>query len=132
MPDTHARHTCSRWRCLNTLPAVPTVQVKENIARLRESTMTTVSRLNEWNLPGSIDVSENPSELPRSVIDKMQEVVRLGGVAKIESLHQALPSLRQKVTEAIEDSVKMIDQEQEEDEKLRVLWVSPARRACHV
>lgn len=89
------------------------------IGKLRQATELLNAALTTWNLPAAIeDVAAN-SKIPQSLIDKSQMIKDKGGISRIDSMMSELPSLLQRNTEILNETKRLLDEEERSDNELR-------------
>lgn len=94
------------------------VVVNTQIGRLREATQLLNGVLASMNLPAALE-DLGGEEVPRSVLQKAEEVRKMGGFDKLNSLMTELPMSLQRNKEILDESDNMLDDEQRSDEQLR-------------
>ncbi|XP_052245099.1 LOW QUALITY PROTEIN: programmed cell death 6-interacting protein-like [Dreissena polymorpha] len=88
------------------------------IGRLREQTTLLNSVLASLNLPAALE-DVGGDKVPQSVLDKAQQVRDMGGVAYLEGLMRELPELLTRNREILDESVRMLDEEEKSDTQLK-------------
>lgn len=92
--------------------------VNSEIMRLREANQTLNGVLASLNLPAAIEVTSGNS-LPQSLLDKAKEVREKGGIESVRTLITDLPQLLTRNQEILEESDRMLNEENEADSRLR-------------
>lgn len=92
--------------------------VNGELEKLREATAALNELLASKNLPAAIeDTSGN--EVPESIREKADELQGQGGAAGLEQKIYGLPELLQRNKEIIDETSRMLDEEEREDTELR-------------
>ncbi|XP_041371730.1 programmed cell death 6-interacting protein-like isoform X2 [Gigantopelta aegis] len=92
--------------------------VNMEIGRLREATQLMNSVMASLNLPASIE-DLSGQKVPQSVLDKATQLQELQGITYLEKLMQDLPQLLARNQEILDESMKMLDDEEKSDRQLR-------------
>ncbi|KFO69619.1 Programmed cell death 6-interacting protein, partial [Cuculus canorus] len=88
------------------------------IAQMREATNLANGVLASLNLPAAIeDVSGDT--VPQSILNKSRSVIEQGGVQTIDQLIKDLPELLQRNKEILDESLRLLDEEENTDNDLR-------------
>ncbi|XP_048881865.1 programmed cell death 6-interacting protein-like [Brienomyrus brachyistius] len=92
--------------------------VNQVVGTMRESTGLLNGILASLNLPAALeDLSGN--SVPQSILEKSGAVIQRGGIQSIEKLIKDLPELVQRNREILDESLKMLDNEETTDNELR-------------
>lgn len=92
--------------------------VNRSIAQMREATTLANGVLASLNLPAAIeDVSGDT--VPQSILTKSTAVVEQGGIQTVDQLIKELPELLQRNREILEESLRLLDEEEATDNDLR-------------
>ncbi|ERE75866.1 programmed cell death 6-interacting protein [Cricetulus griseus] len=92
--------------------------VNRSIAQMREATTLANGVLASLNLPAAIeDVSGDT--VPQSILTKSTSVVEQGGIQTVDQLIKELPELLQRNREILEESLRLLDEEEATDNDLR-------------
>ncbi|XP_042672743.1 programmed cell death 6-interacting protein isoform X1 [Centrocercus urophasianus] len=92
--------------------------VNRLIAQMREATNLANGVLASLNLPAAIeDVSGDT--VPQSILNKSKAVIEQGGVQTIDQLIKDLPELLQRNKEILDESLRLLDEEETTDSELR-------------
>ncbi|KAM7336886.1 hypothetical protein ACRRTK_003005 [Alexandromys fortis] len=92
--------------------------VNRSIAQMREATTLANGVLASLNLPAAIeDVSGDT--VPQSILTKSASVVEQGGIQTVDQLIKELPELLQRNREILEESLRLLDEEEATDNDLR-------------
>jgi programmed cell death 6-interacting protein len=92
------------------------------IGRLREATQLLNSVLASLNLPAAIEDLSGGGGVPQSVLEKAATVRDMGGFVFLSHLINELPLLLQRNKEILDESMKLLDEEQQSDQQLRAQW----------
>ncbi|XP_072532317.1 programmed cell death 6-interacting protein isoform X1 [Salminus brasiliensis] len=92
--------------------------VNRLVGSLREATNLCNGVLASLNLPAALEDLSGDS-VPQSILDKSRAVVQQGGLHSIEQLIKDLPELLQRNREILDESLKMLDDEETTDNELR-------------
>ncbi|XP_069070966.1 programmed cell death 6-interacting protein isoform X1 [Pleurodeles waltl] len=92
--------------------------INRSIAQMREATNLANGALASLNLPAAIEDVSGDS-VPQSILQKSKSVTEQGGVQTIDQLIKDLPELLQRNKEILEESLKMLDEEETTDNDLR-------------
>ena len=92
--------------------------VNQSINQLREAIKNLNSSLTVMNLPAAIE-DNNSSRLPVSLLEKSQSVKNSGGYLALEAKLAKIPELLQRNREILNETNRLISDEQETDRKLR-------------
>ncbi|XP_026475185.1 programmed cell death 6-interacting protein [Ctenocephalides felis] len=93
--------------------------VNREITKLRESTQALNGVLASLNLPAAIEVTSECDGLPPSLLEKAETVRSKGGVAKLQTLLHDLPELLQRNKDILDESIRLLDEEESSDNSLR-------------
>uniref|UniRef100_A0A8C9EMF7 Programmed cell death 6-interacting protein n=1 Tax=Pavo cristatus TaxID=9049 RepID=A0A8C9EMF7_PAVCR len=92
--------------------------VNRLIAQMREATNLANGVLASLNLPAAIeDVSGDT--VPQSILNKSKAVIEQGGVQTIDQLIKDLPELLQRNKEILDESLRLLDEEETTDNEVR-------------
>ncbi|NXL90655.1 PDC6I protein, partial [Alectura lathami] len=92
--------------------------VNRVIAQMREATNLANGVLASLNLPAAIeDVSGDT--VPQSILNKSKSVIEQGGIQTIDQLIKDLPELLQRNKEILDESLRLLDEEETTDNELR-------------
>lgn len=92
--------------------------VNRMIAQMRESTNLTNGILASLNLPAAIEDISGDS-IPQSILEKSSSVIRQGGLQTIDQLIRDLPDLLQRNSEILDESMRILEQEEITDNELK-------------
>uniref|UniRef100_A0A8C0EUK3 BRO1 domain-containing protein n=1 Tax=Bubo bubo TaxID=30461 RepID=A0A8C0EUK3_BUBBB len=93
-------------------------QVNRLIAQMREATNLANGVLASLNLPAAIeDVSGDT--VPQSILNKSKSVIEQGGIQTVDQLIKDLPELLQRNKEILDESLRLLDEEETTDNDLR-------------
>ncbi|XP_069776849.1 programmed cell death 6-interacting protein isoform X2 [Narcine bancroftii] len=92
--------------------------VNRLITQMRESTNFANGVLASLNLPAAIEDISGDS-VPQSVLEKSSSVIQQGGLQTIDQLIKDLPELLQRNQEILDESLKILDQEEVTDNELK-------------
>ncbi|KAM9386621.1 programmed cell death 6-interacting protein isoform 1-T1 [Phaethornis superciliosus] len=92
--------------------------VNRSIAQMREATNLANGVLASLNLPAAIeDVSGDT--VPQSILNKSKSVIEQGGIQTVDQLIKDLPELLQRNKEILDESLRLLDEEETTDSDLR-------------
>ncbi|KAF6313292.1 programmed cell death 6 interacting protein [Rhinolophus ferrumequinum] len=92
--------------------------VNRSIAQMREATTLANGVLASLNLPAAIeDVSGDT--VPKSILTKSSSVTKQGGIQTVDQLIKELPELLQRNREILDESLRLLDEEEATDNDLR-------------
>ncbi|XP_035134523.1 programmed cell death 6-interacting protein isoform X1 [Callithrix jacchus] len=92
--------------------------VNRSIAQMREATTLANGVLASLNLPAAIeDVSGDT--VPQSILTKSRSVIEQGGIHTVDQLIKELPELLQRNREILDESLRLLDEEEATDNDLR-------------
>ncbi|KAM8759192.1 programmed cell death 6-interacting protein isoform 1-T1 [Rhynchonycteris naso] len=92
--------------------------VNRSIAQMREATTLANGVLASLNLPAAIeDVSGDT--VPQSILTKSTSVIEQGGIQTVDQLVKELPELLQRNREILDESLRLLDEEEATDNDLR-------------
>ncbi|PAA53698.1 hypothetical protein BOX15_Mlig010709g3 [Macrostomum lignano] len=91
---------------------------QKELGRLREATSLMQGVLTSLNLPMSLEDSGSAS-VPPSLLDKARDLVDKGGYEKLRELSSENPELHKRNREILDEALRLLDEEQEADNKLR-------------
>uniref|UniRef100_A0A8C4LF53 BRO1 domain-containing protein n=1 Tax=Equus asinus asinus TaxID=83772 RepID=A0A8C4LF53_EQUAS len=92
--------------------------VNRSIAQMREATTLANGVLASLNLPAAIeDVSGDT--VPQSILTKSTSVIEQGGIQTVDQLIKELPELLQRNREILDESLRLLDEEEATDSDLR-------------
>ncbi|XP_072859936.2 programmed cell death 6-interacting protein isoform X1 [Pogona vitticeps] len=92
--------------------------VNRSIAQMREATNLANGVLASLNLPAAIEDVSGDS-IPQSILQKSKSVIEQGGVQTIDQLMKDLPELLQRNREILDESLRMLDEEEATDNELK-------------
>ncbi|KAJ8273020.1 hypothetical protein GJAV_G00096480 [Gymnothorax javanicus] len=92
--------------------------VNRLIGSMREATNLCNGVLASLNLPAALEDLSGDS-VPQSILEKSRTIVQQGGLQSIEQLIKDLPELLQRNREILDESLKMLDEEESTDNELR-------------
>uniref|UniRef100_A0A8C9WHW3 Programmed cell death 6-interacting protein-like n=1 Tax=Scleropages formosus TaxID=113540 RepID=A0A8C9WHW3_SCLFO len=88
------------------------------VGNMREATVLLNGVLASLNLPAALEDLSGDS-VPQSILEKSRAVVQQGGLQSIERLIKELPELLQRNREILDESLKILDTEEQTDNELR-------------
>ncbi|KAI1901727.1 hypothetical protein AGOR_G00037370 [Albula goreensis] len=88
------------------------------IGTMREATNLCNGVLASLNLPAALEDLSGDS-VPASILEKSRAIIQQGGLQNIEQLIKDLPELLQRNREILDESLKMLDDEETTDNELR-------------
>ncbi|KAH8826651.1 pH-response regulator [Flagelloscypha sp. PMI_526] len=71
------------------------------------------------HLPASLEALQKPVGIPQSLLNRAEDLKREDGVQKIETMFNDIDILRDQVRELLEQAMTILDEECEEDDRLR-------------
>nr|XP_056713432.1 programmed cell death 6-interacting protein isoform X1 [Euleptes europaea] len=92
--------------------------VNRSIAQMRESNNLANGVLASLNLPAAIEDISGDS-VPQSILQKSKSVIEQGGVQTIDQLMKDLPELLQRNREILDESLRILDEEETTDNELK-------------
>uniref|UniRef100_A0A8C9WY37 Programmed cell death 6-interacting protein n=1 Tax=Sander lucioperca TaxID=283035 RepID=A0A8C9WY37_SANLU len=92
--------------------------VNRLVGTMREATNLCNGVLASLNLPAALEDLSGDS-IPQSIAEKARAIVQLGGLQSIEQLIKDLPELLTRNREILDESLKMLDNEETTDNELR-------------
>ncbi|XP_074468481.1 programmed cell death 6-interacting protein isoform X2 [Sebastes fasciatus] len=92
--------------------------VNRLVGTMREATNLCNGVLASLNLPAALEDLSGDS-IPQSIAEKARAIVQLGGLQSIEQLIRDLPELLTRNREILDESLKMLDDEETTDNDLR-------------
>ncbi|XP_034016964.1 programmed cell death 6-interacting protein isoform X2 [Thalassophryne amazonica] len=92
--------------------------VNRLVGSMREATNLCNGVLASLNLPAALEDLSGDS-IPQSIAEKARSIVELGGLQSIEQLIKDLPELLTRNREILDESLKMLDDEESTDNELR-------------
>ncbi|KAJ8378457.1 hypothetical protein AAFF_G00242720 [Aldrovandia affinis] len=92
--------------------------VNRLIGTMREATNLCNGVLASLNLPAALEDLSGDS-VPQSILEKSRAIIQQGGLQTIEQLIKDLPELLQRNSEILDESLKMLDDEETTDSELR-------------
>ncbi|KAM9838594.1 programmed cell death 6-interacting protein [Aulostomus maculatus] len=95
-----------------------TETVNRLVGTMREATNLCNGVLASLNLPAALE-DLSGDKIPQSIADKSRSIVQQGGLHSIEQLVKDLPELLTRNREILDESLKMLDDEETTDNELR-------------
>ncbi|XP_026574496.1 programmed cell death 6-interacting protein isoform X3 [Pseudonaja textilis] len=92
--------------------------VNRSIGQMREATNLANGVLASLNLPAAIEDVSGDS-IPQSILQKSKSVIEQGGVEAIDQLMKDLPELLQRNREILDESLRILDEEEATDNELK-------------
>ncbi|XP_059206370.1 programmed cell death 6-interacting protein isoform X2 [Centropristis striata] len=92
--------------------------VNRLVGTMREATNLCNGVLASLNLPAALEDLSGDS-IPQSIAEKARAIVQMGGLQSIEQLIKDLPELLTRNREILDESLKMLDDEETTDNELR-------------
>uniref|UniRef100_A0A2H6N782 Programmed cell death 6-interacting protein n=2 Tax=Micrurus carvalhoi TaxID=3147026 RepID=A0A2H6N782_9SAUR len=92
--------------------------VNRSIGQMREATNLANGVLASLNLPAAIEDVSGDS-IPQSILQKSKAVIEQGGVEAIDQLMKDLPELLQRNREILDESLRILDEEEATDNELK-------------
>ncbi|KAF3707491.1 Programmed cell death 6-interacting protein [Channa argus] len=92
--------------------------VNRLVGTMREATNLCNGVLASLNLPAALEDLSGDS-IPQSIVEKARSIVQQGGLQSIEQLIRDLPELLTRNREILDESLKMLDDEETTDNELR-------------
>ncbi|XP_041759397.1 programmed cell death 6-interacting protein isoform X3 [Coregonus clupeaformis] len=92
--------------------------VNRLVGTMREATNLCNGVLASLNLPAALEDLSGDS-IPQSIVEKAHAIVQQGGLQSIEQLIRDLPELLTRNREILDESLKMLDDEESTDSELR-------------
>ncbi|XP_008116545.1 programmed cell death 6-interacting protein isoform X1 [Anolis carolinensis] len=92
--------------------------VNRSIAQMREATNLANGVLASLNLPAAIEDVSGDS-VPQSILQKSKSVIEQGGIQTIDQLMKDLPELLQRNREILDESLRILDEEEATDNELK-------------
>ncbi|XP_031649104.1 programmed cell death 6-interacting protein isoform X2 [Oncorhynchus kisutch] len=96
--------------------------VNRLVGTMREATNLCNGVLASLNLPAALEDLSGDS-IPQSIIEKAHAIVQQGGLQSIEQLIRDLPELLTRNREILDESLKMLDDEESTDSELRSKFI---------
>lgn len=106
-------------QAMNSCDAQKSEIVNAEVMKLRDATQTLNGVLSRLNLPAAIEVAQPGSALPPSLLEKANGVRDQGGIALIRKLIDDLPESLTRNKEILDETEKMLNEEEHSDEQLR-------------
>ncbi|XP_061110604.1 programmed cell death 6-interacting protein isoform X2 [Conger conger] len=92
--------------------------VNRLVGTMREATNLCNGVLASLNLPAALEDLSGDS-VPQSILEKSRAIIQQGGLQTVEQLIKDLPELLQRNREILDESLKMLDEEETTDNELR-------------
>ncbi|XP_063160172.1 programmed cell death 6-interacting protein isoform X2 [Candoia aspera] len=92
--------------------------VNRSIGQMREATNLANGVLASLNLPAAIEDVSGDS-IPQSILQKSKSVIEQGGVEAIDQLMKDLPELLQRNREILDESLRILNEEEATDNELK-------------
>lgn len=92
--------------------------INASIARMRDATTLCNGVLASLNLPAAIEDVSGDS-IPQSILQKSKAVIEQGGIQTIDQLIRDLPELLQRDREILDESLRILDEEEATDNDLK-------------
>ncbi|MGH0119340.1 UNVERIFIED_CONTAM: hypothetical protein FKN15_002143 [Acipenser sinensis] len=92
--------------------------VNRLIGQMREATNLSNGVLASLNLPAAVEDLSGDS-IPQSILEKSRAIIQQGGLQSIDQLIKDLPELLQRNREILDESVRILDEEEATDNELR-------------
>ncbi|XP_028673371.1 programmed cell death 6-interacting protein isoform X1 [Erpetoichthys calabaricus] len=92
--------------------------VNRLIGQMREATNLSNGVLASLNLPAALEDLSGDS-IPQSILEKSRAVIQQGGLQTVDQLIRDLPELLQRNREILDESFKILDEEESTDTELR-------------
>lgn len=94
--------------------------VNGEIMKLRDATKSLNALLSSYNLPAAVETIVSGSNLPPSLVEKVNDVHEKGGIKGLQKMVDELPELLQRNREILDEAERMLNEERLEDELFRV------------
>ncbi|MGH0151522.1 UNVERIFIED_CONTAM: hypothetical protein FKN15_075216 [Acipenser sinensis] len=92
--------------------------VNRLIGQMREATNLSNGVLASLNLPAALEDLSGDS-IPQSILEKSRAIIQQGGLQSIDQLIKDLPELLQRNREILDESLRILDEEEATDNELR-------------
>ena len=106
-------------QALNVCDSQKNEIVNAEVMKLRDATQTLNGVLSSLNLPAAIEVNQPGSSLPPSLLEKANDLREKGGIQSISTLIEELPESLTRNKEILDETERMMKEEQESDATLR-------------
>lgn len=106
-------------QAMNSCDAQKSEIVNAEVMKLRDATQTLNGVLSSLNLPAAIEIAQPGSSLPPSLLEKANGMREQGGIASIRKLIDDLPESLTRNKEILDETEKMLNEEEQSDQQLR-------------